>query len=476
MSGYGTQVNVPPKRPALTRNLLLATAVACLGSIQYGYHIAELNAPEQFLVCPNDSHSSGIINSSPQCITMTDQQFGAVTSIFSIGGLVGSFFIGNYASKYGRRLTSLYVSVLAFLGSLVMFMAGSFNSLLLGRFIVGISCGSAIVITPLFINEIAPSQWKGALGSMNQLSINLGILLTQTLALPLANLQDWRWLLAVGCILALLNALGWWYVGESPQWLVLHEHDTMKASINLAYLRDCSLQTAKQEMEQWVESSNNNNSESHDATQELTFWGYITNPTYQRPRLAITLLLVGQQFSGINSIIFYGVKVVSQVVSQYAILVNFAISILNVIVTFIAGLIIDRSGRKPLLIVSTLVMSLMSLIISISIISGHSIMLIVSLFGFIIAFALGIGPIPFLIIGELSSAESMEQAQSYGTVCNWLATFVIGYTFPILNNVMGGYVYLTFSAMTVLLLVGIRKYVPETKGTLNANEAWQTFN
>ncbi|CAB4256685.1 similar to Saccharomyces cerevisiae YGL104C VPS73 Mitochondrial protein [Maudiozyma barnettii] len=473
MSDYGTRVEAPPKRPNLTRNLLLATAVACLGSIQYGYHIAELNAPEQFLVCPNDPQTNGITSAAPQCISMTEQQFGAVTSIFSLGGLVGSFFIGSYASKYGRRSTSLYISVLSFIGSLVMFIAGSFNSLLVGRFIVGVSCGSAIVITPLFINEIAPPQWKGALGSMNQLSINLGILLTQSLALPLANLEDWRYLLAVGCILALLNALGWWWIGESPQWLVLHKHDTLQASMNLARLRNSSLQVAKQEIEQWSESNNNN---SDSDTQELTFLGYITNSLYTRPRLAITLLLVGQQFSGINSIIFYGVKVVSQVVPQYAILVNLAVSIINVIVTFIASLVIDRSGRKPLLIVSALAMSLMSLLISISITSNYSVLLVLSLFGYIIAFALGIGPIPFLIIGELSSPESTAQAQSYGTVCNWLATFVVGYTFPILNQLMGGYVYLTFSVMTVLLLIGIRRYIPETKGTLNASEAWQNFH
>ena len=117
MTQYGTQDNeLRTTKPPLTYKLLIGTIVACLGSIQYGYHIAELNAPEQFLVCSE----IGTNYSDIDCIPMSDSQFGLVTSMFSIGGLLGSFFIGHYSQRYGRRRTSLYISMIAGLGSLVM--------------------------------------------------------------------------------------------------------------------------------------------------------------------------------------------------------------------------------------------------------------------------------------------------------------------------------------------------------------------
>ncbi|KAJ1541061.1 uncharacterized protein FZC25_8978g4847 [Saccharomyces cerevisiae] len=188
-------------KPLITGHLILGTIVACLGSIQYGYHIAELNAPQEFLSCSrfeapdeNISYDDTWVGQHglKQCIALTDSQYGAITSIFSIGGLFGSYYAGNWANRYGRK------------------------------FLVGMSCGTAIVITPLFINEIAPVEWRGAMGSMNQVSINLGILLTQTLALKYADSYNWRWLLFSGSVIAVANILAWLKVDESPRWLVSH--------------------------------------------------------------------------------------------------------------------------------------------------------------------------------------------------------------------------------------------------------------
>lgn len=472
-----------PKPQMLTRELVLSVAVACLGSIQFGYHIAELNAPEQAMSCKNahitsrqyDQTFLGGTLGLPQCLELTEQQFGAVTAVFSIGGLVGSFFTGKLANQHGRRLASLWVSAVALCGSLVMFLAGSFSSMLVGRFIAGVSCGAAIVITPLFINEVSPVDWKGTLGSMNQLSINLGILLTQGVAIRYATEYEWRWIMFVGALLAVVNALGWYFTSESPKWLVLHNHDTRNGERVLMNLRRSTSAQVKAEIQQWTREHHGGDEESGPdavATVEPGFWEYVRSPYYRKPRTAITMLLVGQQCSGINSIIFYGVKVVSQVLPAYSLLVNLAISLENVIVTLCASLVIERYGRKPLLLGSSGAMALMSLLISACIVLGKPLLLVTAMFGYIASFAMGVGPIPFLIIGELSPSETSAVAQSYGTVCNWLATFVVGYTFPILNAMMGGYVYLTFSALTVGLWWYVKQELPETRGTSNAREVW----
>ncbi|CCF59385.1 hypothetical protein KAFR_0G03530 [Kazachstania africana CBS 2517] len=468
------------KRALLTNPLIFSTLVACMGSIQYGYHIAELNAPQQSIMCPTvtmEGYEETYLGSHgyAQCITLTDQQYGAITAMFSVGGLVGSFFGGRLANRYGRKFTSFITCTLGLVGSCVLFASNNYAGLLIGRIIVGVACGVQIVVTPLYINEITPAVWRGAMGSMNQLSINLGILLTQSLAIKLANELYWRWLLLVGAAIAAINFVCWIQIYESPKWLLRHTNKLDKAENALSYLRSTTYQEVKNEINDWKKEFRHAEIESGTNVRPLTFWQYVRGASHKKPRDAITAILMGQQFCGINSIIFYGVKIISRLLPEYAIFANFGVSIINVVVTFLASLIVDQYGRKPLLLTSTIIMSAASFFISISIINLKSVSLIISIFVYISAFAIGLGPIPFLIIGELSTAEESATAQSYGTVCNWLATFVIGYGFPLVNNLMGGYVYMLFAAFAISFAYYIYERVPETKSKTNYTDIWADY-
>lgn len=455
------------EKSKLTRTLFIATAVACMGSLQYGYHIAELNAPQQSMTCKmnvgNDAHIY------KDCIDLSDQQFGAVTAIFSIGGLIGSLIAGNMADKLGRQKVAILASIINLFSSLVLFSASDFRQLFMGRVGVGFGCGLNIVITPLYINEIAPIELRGSLGTMNQLCINIGILLTQSAAIKFATVESWRYILFIGAVLAVLNMVGWFFVFESPRWLLTKNKFNL-AYDSLAHLRLKPIDEAKKEIESWQREHSDSSDESN-----ITMTTYLFDPQYSKSRWAITAILAGQQFCGINSIIFYGVKVVSQLLPRQAIIINFAISIINVIITFISSTLIDKYGRKPLLISSALVMSLMSILISASILYHVSVLLVTSIFTYIGFFAIGVGPIPFLIIGELSGKKDKALAQSYGTVCNWLATFVIGYGFPILNDMMGGYVYILFGLFALWFSSYIYYNIPETKNKSDYDEIWANY-
>lgn len=472
-------------KPLITGHLILGTIVACLGSIQYGYHIAELNAPQEFLSCSrfeapdeNISYDDTWVGQHglKQCIALTDSQYGAITSIFSIGGLFGSYYAGNWANRYGRKYVSMGASAMCMVSSLLLFFSNSYLQLLFGRFLVGMSCGTAIVITPLFINEIAPVEWRGAMGSMNQVSINLGILLTQTLALKYADSYNWRWLLFSGSVIAVANILAWLKVDESPRWLVSHGF-VSEAETALFKLRPGTYQQAKQEIQDWQRShAHNRDPESSEETHSgPTLWQYVTDPSYKKPRTVILAILSCQQFCGINSIIFYGVKVIGKILPDYSIQVNFAISILNVVVTLAASAIIDHVGRRPLLLASTTVMTAMSLLISVGLTLSVSFLLVTATFVYIAAFAIGLGPIPFLIIGELSYPQDAATAQSFGTVCNWLATFIVGYLFPIGHGLMGGYVFAIFATIAAMFATYVYKRVPETKGKTTYSEVWAGY-
>lgn len=481
-----------PKEPyRFTKTLVIATAVACMGSLQYGYHIAELNAPQQVMIC-NSTHSFD--GHYADCIDLTNQQFGIITAIFSIGGLCGSLVAGKFADKFGRLKIAILANLINFVSSLVMFSSNRFRQLFMGRIGVGFACGLNIVITPLYINEIAPTNLRGSLGTMNQFCINLGILLTQSVAIKYATINRWRNILFIGSILSIVNIIGWFAMYESPRWL-LSKNQFNPAYVSLSHIRERSIDEAKIEIESWqrehsdttndegiteprTNNNNNNNMSNFNNNSngsDITIWHYLTCPRYSKSRGVITAILAGQQFCGINSIIFYGVKVVSQLLPNHALLINFAISIINVIMTFVSSILIERCGRKPLLMSSTFLMSIMSILISLSIVKHLSFLLVTSIFVYIGFFAIGIGPIPFLIIGELSGKEDKAIAQSYGTVCNWLATFVIGYGFPILTDYMGGYVYLIFAIFALWFTNYIYCKVPETKNKTHYEEIWNGY-
>lgn len=476
------------KRDGLTRTLVVSIFIACLGMLQFGYHIAELNAPQKVMTCTSEGHIS-------DCIDLTDQQFATITSVFCIGGLLGSLMAGKLTDLWGRRKMCIIANIINIIGSIFMVLAHSFGPMFIGRFVVGVGCGIILVITPIFINEISPIYWRGSLGTMNQFSINVGILLTQLMGLYFASVVHWRLILLLTIFIAFINFICWLTIFESPKWL-LSQSNFNSAYIALAYLRDKTTDEIKDEITKWqsqtssnsnnildsdsgIDGNNNNNRSNfgqNDEKSSPTMLNYIFDPQFRKPRNVITMILMGQQFVGINSIMFYGVKIISDTTTEdTALLINFVISIINVIMTFVSSQLIIRYGRKSLLMTSCTMMGIMSLLISYSIVNMESTLLTLSIFIYIASFAIGIGPIPFLFISEISRAEERSTAQSYGTVCNWLGTFIIGYTFPLLQNLVGGYVYLLFAIFAFVFTGYIKKRVPETYMKDNYNEIWSNF-
>ena len=528
----------------LTQQLIFSVSIICLGSLQFGYHMAELNSPELVLSCkqskpgpvPYDESFFGI-RGYRQCIPMTPDQIGLVTSIFSIGGLIGSFYVGFLADKYGRKLASYLHCVLYILGSLLNGLSNTYLSLLVGRFICGLGAGMALVITSIYINEVAPSNAKGLLGSMNQVSINVGILFTQLLSLKWSNDNDWRWLLITAAVIAGINVVVLFvYVHESPLWLVSQGREGNAFTV-LHKLRGGSYSDVTQEVNSWKLGVNNNGEESNSvfddgdlesnnrantisgndneqningnddngnnknnnnnnldetdangtaATNDaehvfaqhrsknttVTLKEYITLPEFRNSRIASTGILILQQFDGINSIIFYGVSVLVAIFPNHSIVINCLISLVNVVVTFGSAQLVDRLGRVPLLLISVSFLGLATILMGFGIIWTNEYLSIIGTFTYITFFAIGLGPIPFLLVGEVTQPQAKASAQSFGTSLNWIATFIVGYLFPVLLHAIGGYVYFIFTLMCWFSIWFIKNYVPETKGKHTYSEVW----
>lgn len=473
------------RKHELTSPLVIAVFVACMGSIQYGYHIAELNAPQQVMTCndtkypngdPTFNYEDSVFGNMglKQCIPMTTEQFGTVTSVFSVGGLIGSYIAGQLSVKYGRKFISQGTCVLGLIGSLLLASANGFWTMVVARILVGIAAGVSIVVTPLYINEITPVKYRGAMGAMNQLCINLGILTTQSLALVFTDSYYWRWILFFAAGLALLNLVFWAQIDESPKWLI-KIGNSREAEIATYRLHGGTYQDARDTVQKWQKELSTPADAEASRKSGPTMWEYVTKRDYKKPRNVIMTILCAQQFCGINSIIFYGVKVISESLPDQAVKINFGISILNVIVTMIASVIIDMVGRKPLLLGSSSLMGLSSMLISVGITNDKSVLLVLSVFLYIAAFAIGLGPIPFLIIGELSAPDEAARAQSFGTICNWLATFAIGFLFPVVHEILGGQVYIIFAVVAFVFAFYVKNKVPETKNKASFNEVWRNY-
>ncbi|KAH3670294.1 hypothetical protein WICMUC_004863 [Wickerhamomyces mucosus] len=462
-----------------SRYLIWTTTVACLASIQYGYHMAELNSPGAVLSCQTNSpipgrsyldtwmHKIGL----RQCITMDESGLGLITSIFSIGGLVSSIYAGAVADKLGRKLTSLINSLIFFIGSLIIAFANNFTVFAIGRFIAGFGAGSGIVVTPLLINEISPNSLKGRLGSMNQVAINLGILLTQVLAIKWANDLYWRYLLFAGAVLAALNFIALLFIEESPKWLRLNGHDRKAKLVSIKLNGDYAPLLGN--IEDIDGGSASEQYQETDSRNAINISSYIKGPVYRNSLVVVTALLAGQQFCGINSIVFYGVNTIRKITTpNKAVVINCLISLGSACVTFFSAPLIDKYGRKPCLVLSVGIMGVSSVMIAIGTLNAIAIISVIFTSVYVSAFAIGLGPIPFLMIPELTQIEARGAAQSYGTSINWLATFLVGYFFPILDALIGGYVYLLFALICGVFFLYLKNDVPETKGYKTYEEVW----
>jgi MFS family permease len=504
----------------LTPYFLFLLLTATVGPLLFGYHLAELNAPSEVITCAKKSIKGGTVarwgakvidhftgaqdataaasTTLPQCIPMNPTQFGIVSSFFTLGGLVGALAAGPITAKSGRIRTMLYAAVLATIGPAFEAAAPNIGTMALGRFIAGLGAGAAMVVAPLYIADLAPPGRKGFFGSFTQVMVNMGILITQALGYFLSKGQKWRIILGVGGLIGLAQTISFALGGqESPRYMA----DNGKPSEARRILRQIRGEGAdiEDEVRSWGgESPEDTNDEeqrllsAEEATSSQT--GGIPGPTKSSQRdhkeilssfevlrhpdtraaiLAITMVMLAQQFTGINSIIMYGVSLLSELLAANSALLNVAVSGLNVIITACAAPLVDKLGRKTCLLMSITGMGVNSVLLAIGIMRSIPILSAVAVVLFVGSFGLGLGPVPFILASELVDANAVGATQSWALAANWIATFIVAQFFPMLNEAMGkGQVYFIFAAAALILGLFIATYVPESKGKANADEVW----
>ncbi|KAJ2916836.1 hypothetical protein MD484_g3595, partial [Candolleomyces efflorescens] len=313
-----------------------------LTPFQYGYHISALNQIQAALTC-NDAPPA--LEALPSCIQMSDVTFSLVTSVFTIGGLAGSSIANLITDARGRKGALRVCAILMTLGAALMGVSRSVLLLMVGRFLLGAGSGIGICVGPIFIAEIAPPRIRGALGILTQVGVVLGIMTTQIIGMQFATRSQWRYVLFVSAALGVVQFLFSSAITESPVWLAARGRLEEK---KLAAQRIWGIKEPASAVEPLLEEG----LESEASIENVTIPQLFGPREYKKPLAIVCFAMLAQQISGVNAVLYYSNDILSKSLPSLGPYLSLGITVVNVIMTFPAIILIERMGRKPLLTLS----------------------------------------------------------------------------------------------------------------------------
>ena len=389
---------------------------------------------------------------------------GIIVSTLLVGAVVGALSGGPLSDRVGRRPTALLAAVIFGLGALAVALAPSVAFIIFGRFLLGLGVGLASMIVPLYIAEIAPAERRGALVSLNQLMITIGILLSYIVGVIFTPIEGWRYMFGVALIPALILGIGMFMLPESPRWLF--EHGQI-AKARTVLSRSRSPEEVDQEFREMEEIKELEEEQARVSYKELL-------APYVRPALIIGIgLAIFQQITGINTVIYYAPTILQNVgFSEGGAIAATAVGVglVNVGFTILAVRIIDRAGRRPLLIIGLIGMiislALLGLVFALGATSGAAGLLATVCLGLYIAsFAISLGPVFWLMISEIYPLRIRGTAMSVASISNWGSNWLVALTFPVLLATFGGAgSFWLFAGLGIVAWFFVYFRVPETKG------------
>ncbi|KAK3425970.1 hypothetical protein EUGRSUZ_F02507 [Eucalyptus grandis] len=442
---------VAPLKPQTASSgiVLPYVGVACLGAILFGYHLGVVNGALEYL-----SKDLGIAEN-------TVAQ-GWIVSTLLAGATVGSFTGGALADKFGRTKTFQLDAIPLVVGAFLCATAQSVQTMIIGRLLAGIGIGISSAIVPLYISEISPTEIRGALGSVNQLFICIGILAALVAGLPLAgNPSWWRTMFGIALIPSVLLALGMGFSPESPRWL-FQQGKIVEAEKAIKTL--CGKDKVAEVMQDLTAASQGGSAEPEAG------WFDLFSSRYWKVVSVGAALFLFQQLAGINAVVYYSTSVFRSAGVASDVAASALVGAANVLGTTVASSLMDKQGRKSLLMISFTGMATSMLLLSLSftwkVLAPYAGPLaVVGTVLYVLSFSLGAGPVPALLLPEIFASRIRAKAVSLSLGMHWISNFVIGLFFLSFVNKYGiSSVYLGFAAICLLAVLYIAGNVVETKG------------
>jgi sugar porter (SP) family MFS transporter len=389
---------------------------------------------------------------------------GAVTASLSIGAMLGAALAGRISDRLGRRRTIMIAAGIVILGTVGCIVSTGVTGMVIARGVLGIGIGCSSATVPTYLSELAPARLRGAMASLNQIFIVSGILIAFLVDYWLASSGDWRAMFAGALVPAVVLLIGLQFLPETPRWLLNagREDDARRVltSTHGAAEVDGEIATIREVIR----------SDADQRGRVRDLW-----TPWVRPMLFVALLLaVGQQFSGVNAINAYFPTMLVSLgfTTNAALLSAVALGVTKLLFTAWVVFVVDRWGRKPLLLLGNVIMAVTLIATGFVVLDVHDKSLLgsltlVLLILYLAGYELGWGAVVWVMMAEIFPMRMRAAGMGVGSVVLWAATGIITAVFPTMSDPgkLGlGHSMWVFAAVNLVLFVLVRRMVPETKG------------
>jgi sugar porter (SP) family MFS transporter len=432
--------------------VLFASAVTAIGGFLFGYDTAVINGANTFL----QQHFG--LDAERETFLV-----GLATSAAIIGCIPGAMSAGFVSDRFGRRNVLFFCAILYALSGLLSAIPRSFEQFVGARILSGVAIGVSSMICPVYIAELAPPRWRGRMGTLFQLGIVTGIFVTLFINGMIQGLGDeawnvrtgWRWMLAAEVLPALMFVALLVPIPESPKWLIQagREGEARKTLERVGGVRYATAEIA---------------AVREVLTREQGSFGELFSRAYRLPLAIAVVIMLASQLSGINVVMYYSTDIFKAATgdANAAFTASVWIGLTNLVATFVAIALVDKAGRKPLLLVGNAVqVAGLAAVGYVYAADPRAPGLLWGVLLYIAAFAMAMGPIPWILCSEIFPAKLRGRAMSVATFTIWLGCYAVSQTFPVLLHTMGPtwtfWLYAGCSAATFLFVLVA---VPETKG------------